>query len=85
VERYVSTPTRIDGLREVVTVAADAFHTLALTRDETVWSVGIGGPWLDEYEAGGFPDPALRRVPGVAGATSIAAGGYVDFAVQGSP
>jgi alpha-tubulin suppressor-like RCC1 family protein len=79
----VSAPTPIQGLSRITALSADEFHALALREDGTVWTWGMGGPWLDEYEiTGSQSDGALRRLPSLFRVKAIAAGTFVDFAVE---
>jgi alpha-tubulin suppressor-like RCC1 family protein len=70
------TPTQVQGLSDVVAVAAGDSHSLALKRDGTVWAWGgnyfgqLGNVSLDN-------SPVPVQVQGLQGVSSIAAG--LDF------
>ncbi|KFE69022.1 RCC1-like domain-containing protein [Hyalangium minutum] len=72
------TPVQVQGLSDVVAVAAGDFHSLALKRDGTVWAWGanyfgqLGNVALELYDS-----PVPVQVQGLQGVSSIAAG--LDF------
>ncbi|WP_223635057.1 MopE-related protein [Corallococcus sp. EGB] len=68
----VSSPQQVPGLTNVVAVAAGEFHSLALTRDGTVWAWGRN----DSGQLGdGTRDLRVApvRVPGLTGVMALAA------------
>lgn len=83
---FFPSPVPVPGLSDVTALASDDFHGLALHSDGTVWSWGLAGFWFEEREAGGYhPYYCLRRVPHVFRAIAIAAGPFVDFAIESPP
>src|SRR5581483_11504591 len=77
-------PAPVNGLTDVAAIATEAYHSLALRRDGSVWTWGIAGPWSDDYEYDGmrtWPYGNLRQIPHVDNVRSIAAGLNSDFAL----
>ncbi len=79
-----STPAAVPGLTGVASVAAGVGHSLALGIDGTVRSWGLANTGqLGRAVTAASPSssPALVPVPGPAGVTSVAAGGYHSLAL----
>ena len=77
-----STPVRVEEVSEAVEISGGDYHSLALRADGTVWAWGFDGFWVADY--GDLPSllhPAVRPVPALAGATRIAAGSGLSFAI----
>lgn len=82
--RYRGWASRVPGLTGIVAVAAGPWYTLALGADGTVWAWGNN----ESGVLGVPPDTVARRstperVPGLDGATAIAAGPGHALAVRG--
>lgn len=77
-------PVRIEGFEEPVTaIAAGWDHSLALTRDGSVyaWGCRSHGQLGDGVRETGNPMAKPRRVPGLSGVAAIAAGGQHSLAL----
>lgn len=74
-------PLQVPGLREVVAVAGGGAHSLALTRDGTVWAWGDNT--YGQLGNGSF-DSSTAPVPvrGLTGVTAIAAGYFHSLALR---
>ena len=84
-------PVKVNGLTNVVMVAAGLQHSAALTADGHVWAWGHresfadGDPWdPDRYSADDPRSYALTpmQVPNLSGIVSIAAGGFANLALD---
>ncbi|MBO9532178.1 MAG: hypothetical protein J7513_04290 [Solirubrobacteraceae bacterium] len=78
-------PTAVPGLSDIVDVAAGSVHTCALRgTDGTVWCFGqnVRGQLGSGVPVGAFSATPIQ-VPGITGATAIAAGGQSTCAVAG--
>jgi alpha-tubulin suppressor-like RCC1 family protein len=66
----------------VASVAAGAFHSLAICADHTVWAWGANGAGQLGLGAGDTTDrPVPTRVPSIADAVQVAAGGFHSLAL----
>lgn len=84
-----ATPARVPGLSGIVQISAGTFHTLALDSAGNVWSWGanfagqlgngmaVGGSGCQIFLCASVP----QWVPGLSGATRVAAGGNQSFAL----
>lgn len=72
-------PRLVDGLDDVIAVAAGTSHALALRRDGTVWSWGSGGSGRLGHDGDGSQP---LRVGGLGPVTAIAAGEAHSLALQ---
>ena len=80
---FIGSPTQVRGLAGVLAVSAEESHTLALTGDGMVWTWGLPGEWLPEYEGfGRRPNERLQAIAGLTNATAIAAGREADLAIE---
>jgi alpha-tubulin suppressor-like RCC1 family protein len=79
-------PVAVDGLTDAVAIAAGQQHSLALTKSGTVEAWGDNGFFQLARPQGfpsGFADSDVPlAVPGVSGATAIAAGGLYSLALS---
>ncbi|GIO15225.1 hypothetical protein J19TS2_47800 [Cohnella xylanilytica] len=75
------TPVQITALgNNVAAVSAGGFHSLALTKDGTVWAWGFNGQ--SQLGIGNTTSQSLpQQVPGLSGVTRIAAGAYHSLAM----
>jgi prepilin-type N-terminal cleavage/methylation domain-containing protein len=76
-----SKPIQVNGLNNIVAIAAGASHSLALKNDGTVWSWGRNG---DGQLGDGttIEKHTPVQVSGISNVTAIAAGGYHSLAVK---
>lgn len=82
-----ATPVAVFGLKRAVAVAAGTQHSVALLKDGTVMAWGDNG-FYQLAQPQGFPSGRSRsdkplKVPGISGATAIAAGGLFSVARLG--
>jgi alpha-tubulin suppressor-like RCC1 family protein len=79
-------PVAVDGLTDAVAIAAGQQHSLALTKSGTVEAWGDNGFFQLARPQGfpsGFADSDVPlAIPGVSGATAIAAGGLYSLALS---
>jgi alpha-tubulin suppressor-like RCC1 family protein len=78
-------PVRVTALTGVAALAAGAYHSMALRSDGTVWAWGFNyyGQLGNSTAPANSDSPV--QVPGLAGVTSIAAGGSHSIALQAPP
>jgi hypothetical protein len=72
------TPTQVPGIANATAVVASVGYSLVLKGDGTVWAFGHNGSGqlgTPENNNTSDPNPTPRPVPGISGATAIAAGG----------
>lgn len=74
-------PVRVDGLENVVAIAAGQDFSLALKQDGTLWSFG-GNSWGQLGDGTGISRPAPVQVSGSNGIVAITAGNYHAIAVK---
>jgi uncharacterized repeat protein (TIGR02543 family) len=76
---FSSVPAQLTNLSNIAAIAAGDFHTVALTKDGTVWSWGNNNSGRLGYDTGGSSDRTPRQVSTLnidgVGVKAIAAGG----------
>ncbi len=75
-----NTPAQVPGLSNIVAVAAGFDHSLALSKDGTVWAWGYNE--VGQLGNGSNIDSSIPvKVEGIDNAVSIAAGAYTSYAI----
>jgi alpha-tubulin suppressor-like RCC1 family protein len=81
-----TTPVQASGLSGVTAVAsqAEAYHSLAVKSDGTVWAWGLNnyGQLGNGATSGTSPNPTAVQVSGLSGVSAIAAGGSHSLALK---
>lgn len=73
-------PVAMTGLPRISSIAAGAFHTVALAEDGSVWCWGAASNGQSGLPVVPFTD-GPRRIEGLASSAAVAAGGLQTFAV----
>jgi len=78
-----TTPVAVEGLEDVIAVAAGDDHSLALQSDGTVWAWGfnVSGQLGPDGPDAGMPQRTPVQVPGITSAVAIAAAGSQSLAL----
>ncbi|MBE3551165.1 MAG: hypothetical protein IMX03_08080 [Brockia lithotrophica] len=79
---YSVTPVQVEGLTDVVQVAAGGNHSLAVKKDGTVWAWGYNGSGeLGNGQAGDYSATPVQ-VEGLTDVVQVAAGAYHSLALK---
>ncbi len=73
---YNSTPKKVPGVSNIKDIAAGYYHTVLLDIYGEVWTFGHNGCGQLGYTTSDSYNSTPQKIPGVAGISAIAAGGY---------